>query len=255
MGSDRGGFRARGGGGRSARRLPRRGNSVSRARDAHRVRRSRARARRLRVAAAEKHSPDICHATSLEVWARRGLGDAPASALGGEMALAATAFPRPSLLEASCGFSARLEGERELLTAAQRTPAARLWIRSGGADKEFVKAGRLVSAGWRGLAGARHVRREWTPVVHPRHASEDTAERKLADERGRDEGSGRTLTSPVQLGRQTSPPWTSRRDARRLTHRRRARNRFPARAPRSTSRTMHERRWPQTRRSRWSRRA
>mmetsp|Transcript_8477 Transcript_8477/g.33350 ORF Transcript_8477/g.33350 Transcript_8477/m.33350 type:complete len:331 (-) Transcript_8477:390-1382(-) len=49
-----------------------------------------------------------------------------ASALGGEMALAATAFPRPSLLEASCGFSARLEGERELLTAAQRTPAARL---------------------------------------------------------------------------------------------------------------------------------
>ena len=91
----------------------------------------RARARRLRVAAAEKHSPDICHATSLEVWARRGLGDAPASALGGEMALAATAFPRPSLLEASCGFSARLEGERELLTAAQRTPAARLWIRSG----------------------------------------------------------------------------------------------------------------------------
>ena len=92
---------------------------------------ARARARRLRVAAAEKHSPDICHATSLEVWARRGLGDAPASALGGEMALAATAFPRPSLLEASCGFSARLEGERELLTAAQRTPAARLWIRSG----------------------------------------------------------------------------------------------------------------------------
>ena len=99
-------------------------------------------------------------ATSVEVETRRGLGDAPASALGGEMALAATAFPRPSLLEASCGFSARLEGEMELLAAAQRTPAARLWIRGGGADKEFVRAGRVVSAGWRGLAGARHVRRE-----------------------------------------------------------------------------------------------
>ena len=99
-------------------------------------------------------------ATSVEVETRRGLGDAPASALGGEMALAATAFPRPSLLEASCGFSARLEGEMELLAAAQRTPAARLWIRGGGADKEFVRAGRVVSAGWRGLAGARRVRRE-----------------------------------------------------------------------------------------------
>ena len=217
---------SRGGCGALRAAAPRRGNSVSRARDVHRVRRSRARAGRLRVAAAGKTlAGDLPRAWSLSRgggsgthrrrrwegrwrWRPRPSRDRP-------YWRPAAAFPLAS--RESGSFSPRRN--------ARRRHACGFAV--GGADKEFVKAGRLVSAGWRGLAGARHVRREWTPVVHPRHASEDTAERKLADERGRDEGSGRTLTSPVQLGRQTSPPWRSRRDARRLTHRRRARNRVP----------------------------
>ena len=88
-----------------------------------------------------KNTPARYIGDTSELWRNWGCGgvrDAPASALGGEMALAATFCPRPSLLELSCGFSQAGEGERELRTALHRTPAARLW-RNQRADKEFVQ--------------------------------------------------------------------------------------------------------------------
>lgn len=82
-----------------------------------------------------KNTPARYIGDTSELWRNWGCGgvrDAPASALGGEMALAATFCPRPSMLELSCGFSQAGEGERELRTALHRTPAARLWNQEGG---------------------------------------------------------------------------------------------------------------------------
>ena len=121
--------------GRARRRLTWRGNRVTSTREARRGSRSRARAGEARCGGGGKTRPrdiSVTRVNSGETWGCGGVRDAPASALGGEMALAATFCPRPSLLELSCGFSQAGEGERELRTALHRTPAARLWNQEGG---------------------------------------------------------------------------------------------------------------------------